>query len=141
MVTKLGRMVTYLEGVFRIKSHDPLITLSYEIKWQTKTIELGRVALTTQLGRVVTYHEVLTPIKSHDPLSPWSCEITWQTKTIIYTLPQCLRPQNLPGWWFNLSSSYPKSHDHIITWSGKIAWETKNISPLTQCVCSQNLAG
>ena len=30
MVTKLGRMVTYLDGILPLKSHDPLITWSSE---------------------------------------------------------------------------------------------------------------
>ena len=38
MATKLGRMVTYLEGLLPIKLHDPLIACSYKITYQTKTI-------------------------------------------------------------------------------------------------------
>ena len=38
MVTKLGRMVTYLDGLLPIKSHDPLITCCCEIMWQPKII-------------------------------------------------------------------------------------------------------
>ena len=30
--TKLGRMVTYLDGLLPIKSHDPFITRPYKIK-------------------------------------------------------------------------------------------------------------
>ena len=36
MATKLGRMITYLDGLLSIKSNDPLITWSCEITWQTK---------------------------------------------------------------------------------------------------------
>ena len=38
VATKLGMMVTYLDGLLALKSYDPLITWSCEIKWQTKTI-------------------------------------------------------------------------------------------------------
>ena len=37
MATKLDRMVTLLEGLLPITSHDTLITWSYKIMWQTKT--------------------------------------------------------------------------------------------------------
>ena len=35
MATKVDRMVTYLEELLPIKSHDPLITCSCKITWQT----------------------------------------------------------------------------------------------------------
>ena len=38
MTTKLGRLVTYHDGVSPLKSHDPLITLFCEITWQIKLI-------------------------------------------------------------------------------------------------------
>ena len=38
MTTKLGRMVTYLEGLLTIKSFSALITWSCKVMWQTKTI-------------------------------------------------------------------------------------------------------
>ena len=38
MATKLGRIVTHLDGLLPIKSHDPLITRSCKITWFTKTI-------------------------------------------------------------------------------------------------------
>ena len=40
MVTKLRRMVTCYERLSPIKSHNPLIMWSSEIKWQTKPINL-----------------------------------------------------------------------------------------------------
>ena len=48
---------------------------------------------------------------THDPLVTWSCEITWQTETVIYSLPHCLLPPNLPGWRLTLRGSY-----HKVTW-------------------------
>ena len=38
MATRLGKMITYLDGLLPIKSLGPLITWSYEITWQTKSI-------------------------------------------------------------------------------------------------------
>ena len=38
LATKLGTMITYLDRFLPLKSHDSLITWSYEIKWKTKTI-------------------------------------------------------------------------------------------------------
>ena len=37
MATKLDRIVTYLDGILPIKSHDSFITWSWEIMLQTKT--------------------------------------------------------------------------------------------------------
>ena len=38
MTTKLGRMVTYFEGLLTIRSLIPLITWCCKVTWQTKTI-------------------------------------------------------------------------------------------------------
>ena len=38
MSTKLENMLAYLDGLLPIKSHDPFIIWSCEMKWQTKTI-------------------------------------------------------------------------------------------------------
>ena len=38
VATKLGKLVTYYEGLSPIKSHDPFITWSCKITWQTKFI-------------------------------------------------------------------------------------------------------
>ena len=38
MATKFGRMVTYLDGLLPIKSHDSLIMWSCKITWHTKII-------------------------------------------------------------------------------------------------------
>ena len=35
MTTKLGKMVTYLDGLLPIKSHDPLIAWPCKVRWQT----------------------------------------------------------------------------------------------------------
>ena len=66
------RGVTYYEGVPPIKSHDPLITWSSEITWQTKNITPTAMPVTTRPDRIVTYLGWLLPIKSHDHLILWS---------------------------------------------------------------------
>ena len=38
IAAKLGRMITYFDGLLPIKSFDPLITWPYEMTWQTKSI-------------------------------------------------------------------------------------------------------
>ena len=47
-----------------IKSHDSLITWSYDITWTTKNTSTIRVPMATKLGRMVTYLDGLLPIKS-----------------------------------------------------------------------------
>ena len=82
------------------KSQDPLITWSWNIMWQAKTIIFTiTVPMATKLGRMVTYLNGLLTIKSHYALVTWSCIIMWQTKIIISLLPQCLWPPNLVEWW------------------------------------------
>ena len=66
MTTKLSKMVTYLDGLLRLKSHDHLVTWSCEINWQTKSIISSMphdMNMTMKLGKRVTYHEGLSPIK------------------------------------------------------------------------------
>ena len=50
-------------------------------------------------------------LKSHDLLIRWSSKITRVSKVIIsHSLPKCLLPLNLAGWWLTLEDSYPCSH-------------------------------
>ena len=78
IATKLGRVVTYLDGLLLIKLHDSLIMWSCEIKWQTKIIFIFTTTLlmATKSGRVVTYFEGLLTIKSFNALITWSCKVT-----------------------------------------------------------------
>ena len=69
ITTKLGGVVTYHEGLSPIKSNDPLIMLSFKIKWQTKNISTTRVPLAKKHDRITTYCDGLLPIKSHDTWS------------------------------------------------------------------------
>ena len=65
MAAKLGRMVTCLNGLLPLKSHNPLSTWSYEIMSETKTtICTIRVPMATKLVRMLTYFDGLFPIKS-----------------------------------------------------------------------------
>ena len=66
VATKLGRVVTYHQGLPPIKSHNLLITWSGRIKSQNKAVYLHYITpMATKLGRVVTYLEELLRIKSH----------------------------------------------------------------------------
>ena len=63
--TKLCRVVFYHQGLPPIKLHDPLITWSFEITWQTKNHYnfAIRVAMAIKLCRIVTYHDGFLPHK------------------------------------------------------------------------------
>ena len=85
MVTKLGRVVTYLEELPFIKLHHPSITRFCKITWQVKYfISTSTRLMAINHGKVVTYRERLPPINSHvyvkshgklkaSPLSQWLC--------------------------------------------------------------------
>ena len=87
VATKLGRMVTYVDGLLLMKLHDPLITWCCKIFWQTKII-MFPIPPCLWLQNMVGHW--LPPIKSHNHCITWSCEVMWQIKTIIFPLPQCL---------------------------------------------------
>ena len=76
------------------------------------------VPMVTKPEKLVTCHEGLLPIMILHPLVTWFCKIMWQTKTIFYLLPQNLCPQNLAGWWLNLTAFYPQSQmtNHVVLW-------------------------
>ena len=75
MATKLGRVITDLDGLLPVKAHDPLIIWLYEITWQTKTIisPIPQSLWTPKQGRIVTYLKQLPPIKLLVPFITWSC--------------------------------------------------------------------
>ena len=113
MTTKLGRTVTYLNGLLPIKSLDPLITWSCKVTWQAQDnyISPTIMPIATKLDRMMTYLRRLPPIKLFNPLVTWSFyKITWQAKTIISPLSQCLRSTNLASWWLTLRGSSPYGH-------------------------------
>ena len=104
MATKFGRMITCLDWLQPIKTHDPSITWSSKIAWQTKIISAISVFMVTKLGKMFIYFERLLAIKLLDPLVMWSCKITRQTKNIS-KLPKCLWLPNVAAWWLTLRSS------------------------------------
>ena len=98
VATKLGRMITYLDRLLAIKSHDLLITWSCEITWQTNHfISTTTVPKATKLFRMVIHLERLWNIKSYKALIMWSCKVTWETKTHISLLQECGWQPNLAG--------------------------------------------
>ena len=89
MFTKLGRMVTYFEGLLTIKSFFFFLVWAL---WSPHRFDHGvfqddvtsqdhynsttRPLMATKLDRMVTYFDGLLPIKPNDPLIASSCEIT-----------------------------------------------------------------
>ena len=67
MTSKLGRMVTYLDGLLPIKSGDPLIAWPCETMRLAKTI-VSSQSMSTKLGRIVTYLQDLINIMLIYPL-------------------------------------------------------------------------
>ena len=78
MTTKLGRMLTYLEGLLTIKSHNALIIWSCKIYVTNENyyISATRVLMTTKVGRTVAYFESLLTMKSFYTLITWSFKVT-----------------------------------------------------------------
>ena len=113
MTAKLDRMVTYLEGLVTIKSHNTLITWSCKVTWQeNQYISTTNVLMATKLGKMMTYFERLLTIKSFYALITWSSKVTLQTKIIIYPQPECLSLQN----WQNENLTYKVTSpfDHMV---------------------------
>ena len=64
MATKLGRMVTDLEGLLHIKSHDTMITvLLRSFHKLNHYISSAIVPRATKLGRMVAYRKEPLPLK------------------------------------------------------------------------------
>ena len=125
MVTKFCSLVSCLNGVLPIKSHEYLITKSCKITWKTKTvlsplsqcfmlppsalwgymtyqilyISACTGPMATKNGKVVTHSERLLPINSYNHLNMFLQEVTWQIKNIKSPLSQWLWLQDLWGWW------------------------------------------
>ena len=82
MVHKFGRMITYLEELLPIKSHDTFITWSYKITWQNETIisPLSQYLQSSKRGSMLTSLDGLLSKNSHEPLITWYFEITCHVK-------------------------------------------------------------
>ena len=109
MVTALGRMVTYLEGLLPTKSHEPWSRVLTKLHDKIRPLYLHYYSVyrhqTWQDGdltqRVPTH-------KVTKPLVTWVCKIAWQTKSIhLFALPQCPWPPNVAGWWRSMRASNP----------------------------------
>ena len=71
MATIRGRMMTYLEWLLPIKSHDHIVMWSCKITWQTKIIThllINTIPMTINFGRVGIYNEEFPSMKLLDPL-------------------------------------------------------------------------
>ena len=78
IANKLGKVVTYLEGLFSfqvIQSFDYVVLQGHET-YENHCTSITKVTMATKLGRIVTYFDWPLPIKSHDLLIAWSFEIT-----------------------------------------------------------------
>ena len=80
MATKLGRTVTYFQGLQTIEDFNALITSSckvylHYVPLYLHYISTTRLPIATKLRGIITYLDGLLPIKSHDPLITLSCEI------------------------------------------------------------------
>ena len=122
MATKLGRLVTYLEGFLSIELLNLLATWQY--------IFTTAVPLATEPGRLVTYLEVSLPIKLNDPLMKYSYKITLQTTNIVSPLTQCLMPPNLAGWWLTIKGSHPYCHTILQSYGLVKSLDKLNVLPL-----------
>ena len=97
MATKLGRMMTYLEWLLPIKSHEHTIMWSCKIMSRTKIIIYPLI----QCSWLSIWAE-FSFIKPPDPLILWSCKGTWIILPAVSLLPQDLWPLNLKKLWLTL---------------------------------------
>ena len=77
LATKLDSLVTYIEGLLAIKSHDPAITQSCKITWQIKNISplpqyLWPPNFSGSLHTMSNFH-----IRLHGHLIMWPYEVSW----------------------------------------------------------------
>ena len=84
--TKLGRMLTYLNGLLPTKSD---VLWSCGRVWSRDKLESLYLCYQSVYGHETWQDGNLPflPMILHDPLFTWSCEITWQPKIIISPLP------------------------------------------------------
>lgn len=84
MATKLGRVMTYREGLLLIKLPGHLITWSCKITWKIRKCFISTITMltNTKLSSVVAYGERLRPIKSNDHLNKWYVRSRDRLKTL-----------------------------------------------------------
>ena len=84
MATGLGRVMTYLDGLRPLKSHDPLITWLCEIMWQTNhCISNTTVPMATKHGRRMAYLE--QKMTKHFDHVAWQSHVTNKSHYISTT--------------------------------------------------------
>ena len=131
MAIKLGRMMSYLDGLVLMKLHVLFIMGSCEIKFIISPIP--QCLWTLKLDSMMTYFKQLPPMKllifGHFLETNFSkygkvvihrkglphlhshslClrEVTWQIKSIISPLSQCLWLQGVSSWCHTSKSSHP----------------------------------
>ena len=181
IATKLSSIVTCLDGLLIVKSHDPLVTRGFNHKVIKRFDQVvlqdhltnenfyictTRVSMATKLGRMITYLDGLLATEAHDPFITWSCEITWQNKPLFLQYHSAYGHQTYST---HCSSGFAQSRDKLkplclhyysvydqqdydlptgapivlvtryITWSSVITWQTKNIRLLLQYLWPPNL--
>ena len=137
MVTKLGKMMNYLEWPLAIKSHDCIIRWSCKITWQTKIITYPltqwlwlSVLLQWEHAMRSSFpqsHQILWSLVLQSHVKYISCCITTTTRSILTELGKVVT---------NYKKLQPlKSHNSLNMWSREVTWWIKNIlSPLSQCL-------
>ena len=132
MATKLVRMLTYLDDLLPIKSHDPLIMWSCKIPWQTKII-LSSLSYCLWPPNV-TSHKLTW---SFDYVVLWDRVTTENCYIFTTTAPMTTKLGKLVTFYEGILSTmllHP-----LVTWSYKITWEAKTIiSPLPRYLWPQN---
>ena len=126
LATKRGRMVTCLNELLTIKSHDPFIIRFCQITWQNKPL-ISPLPQCLQPPNMVAWWLTLrsSQLKSHNTnekhhISTSRVPMTTKLGRMV-TCVEGLLPM--------------KSHDPLIMWSGKITRQTKTIrSSLPQCL-------
>ena len=85
MATKLGRMVTYLEGLLTLWALVPLYLNG--LSWSRDKLKIYlyyyTIPMATKFGKVVIYNEELSLIKLLDRSITWFCKVTWHAKCFI----------------------------------------------------------
>ena len=125
-VTKLGRMVTYLEGTPALKLCNTLIKWSCKVTWQTKIISTTRVPVTNKCDSIVTYLNRLLPIKCN---GSWSHGLAGSRDKLKLLNPHCHSVFGHHSWQYDdIPWKAPKSH--LTLWSCGLARSLDKRKPL-----------
>ena len=134
MATRPGRMITYLDGFLPLNLHDLLITWSFELTWEHKTI-ISPIPRSLKLGVMVTYFEGLLTMKPNNASITWSNKNHYTSNTRV---PLDISFARMITFLDVLQSIKP--HDPLLTGPCKTTWQTKTIvSPIPGCLCPSNM--